>query len=93
MSDQESREPQYRRYSGSRIGAPALPAAPGGPPREFEVPLPVDTSVREAADVCPRAIIDTDPEGHGLGVWVLVESGIDEDGDEYCAYEYAGGIV
>jgi hypothetical protein len=56
------------------------------------LPVPVDTSVREA-DVCPRAIIDTDPEGHGLGVWVLVDSGIDEDGDEYCAYEYSGGIV
>jgi hypothetical protein len=56
------------------------------------LPLPVDTSVREA-DVCPPAIIDTDPEGHGLGVWVLVDSGTDEEGDDYCAYEYAGGIV
>jgi hypothetical protein len=92
MSDQESREPRYRRYPGSRIGELRLPEAQGGPLREFELPLPVDTSVREA-DVCPPAIIDTDPEGQGLGVWVLVDSGIDEDGDEYCAYEYAGGIV
>lgn len=37
---------------------------------------------------CPRAIIDTDPEGHGLGVWILVESDA-----ETCTYEYAGGIV
>jgi hypothetical protein len=92
MSDQESRESHYRRYPGSRIGEVGFPDAQGSAPREFELPLPVDTSVREA-DVCPRAIIDTDPEGHGLGVWVLVDSGTDEDGDEYCAYEYAGGIV
>jgi hypothetical protein len=87
MSDQESRAPQYRRYPGSRIGELGLPEAQGGPLREFELPLPVDTSVREA-DACPSAIIDTDPEGHGLGVWVLVESTPDE-----CVYEYAGGIV
>jgi hypothetical protein len=37
---------------------------------------------------CPRAIIDTDPEGHGLGVWVLVDSTQNE-----CIYKYAGGIV
>jgi hypothetical protein len=48
MSDQESREPQYRRYAGSGLGVPDLPEAPGGPPREFQLPLPVDTRVREA---------------------------------------------
>ena len=37
---------------------------------------------------CPRAIIDTDPEGHGLGVWILVDSD-----EQTCTYEYAGGIV
>jgi hypothetical protein len=41
------------------------------------------------ADSCPKAIIDTDPEGHGLGVWLLV--GKPEPG--ICAYKYAGGIV
>lgn len=40
------------------------------------------------ARTCPRAIIDTDPEGHGLGVWILVDSDA-----ETCTYEYAGGIV
>jgi hypothetical protein len=37
---------------------------------------------------CPRAIIDTDPEGHGLGIWVLVDHTPRE-----CIYKYAGGIV
>jgi hypothetical protein len=40
------------------------------------------------ARTCPRSIIDTDPEGHGLGIWILV----DHD-DETCTYKYAGGIV
>ena len=40
------------------------------------------------AETCPPAIIDSDPEGHGLGVWVLVEATNGE-----CVYEYAGGIV
>ena len=40
------------------------------------------------ADTCPPAIIDTDPEGHGLGVWVLVAST-----ETDCEYEYAGGIA
>ena len=39
------------------------------------------------AEFCPQAIIDTDPEGHGLGVWVLVDSTEDE-----CIYKYDGGI-
>jgi len=40
------------------------------------------------AATCPPAILDSDPEGHGLGVWVLVG----ED-SKYCTYEYAGGIA
>lgn len=87
MSDGESREPRSRRYPKSRVGEVALPEAQGGPLRQFELPVPVDASVRDA-DVCPPAIIDSDPEGHGLGIWVLVESGPDD-----CTYEYAGGIV
>ena len=50
-------------------------AGPGYGPTQF------------GADVCPQAIIDTDPEGHGLGVWVLVDSTEDE-----CIYKYDGGI-
>ena len=41
------------------------------------------------ADNCPKAIIDTDPEGHGLGIWLLV--GKPEPG--ICEYKYGGGIV
>ena len=37
---------------------------------------------------CPGSIIDTAPDGSGLGVWVLVDS----DGDS-CTYEYSGGIA
>jgi hypothetical protein len=59
---------------------------------EVSLPIPVSTSV-EFADVCPGAILDTDPTGQGVGVWVLVDSGIDEDGDKYCAYAYASGIA
>ncbi len=46
------------------------------------------TRPRFRAETCPPAITDTDPEGHGLGVWVLVEATNGE-----CVYEYAGGIV
>ena len=41
------------------------------------------------ANTCPRVIIDTDPEGHGLGIWVFV--GQPEPG--ICEYKYGGGIV
>lgn len=40
------------------------------------------------AATCPPAILDTDPEGHGVGVWVLVDHDV-----ESCTYEYAGGIA
>jgi hypothetical protein len=42
----------------------------------------------EDAATCPQSIIDTDPSGSGLGIWVLVGK---EPGK--CIYEYAGGIV
>ena len=58
----------------------------------WRLPIPVAPYV-EFAKVCPEAIVDTAPDGSGLGVWVLVETGIDEDGDEFCSYEYSGGIV
>ena len=80
-----------RRYSPSHFGNLDL-ALLRDSYAEVSLPIPVATNV-EFADVCPDAIVDTDPEGHGLGVWVLVESGIDENGDRYCSYKYAGGIV
>jgi hypothetical protein len=45
-------------------------------------------SPAEFAATCSQAILDTDPSGSGLGVWVLVET---EPG--FCIYEYAGGIT
>jgi hypothetical protein len=51
-------------------------------------PTDPDGAPAPRARTCPRSIIDTDPEGHGLGVWILV----DHD-DETCTYKYAGGIV
>ncbi len=41
-----------------------------------------------SAAKCPAAILDTSPDGSGLGVWVLVESDA-----KTCTYEYGGGIV
>ncbi|MGX7681780.1 hypothetical protein ACSMXN_23100 [Jatrophihabitans sp. DSM 45814] len=84
--------PSDRRYARSRLGGLDLPLVPGRPGTELTLPIPVATNL-EFAKVCPEAILDTDPQGQGLGVWVLVDTGIDEDGDEYCAYEYAGGIA
>jgi hypothetical protein len=37
---------------------------------------------------CPGAILDSSPDGSGVGVWVLVESDATT-----CTYEYAGGIA
>lgn len=61
---------------------------PLGEGRRLTVPFPLCASA-EFADVCPQAIIDTDPSGTGLGVWVLV----DTSDPGFCVYEYAGGIV
>jgi hypothetical protein len=91
MSDQYPTS-RRQRYAQSALEGPELPTTAGGPRREFAVPLPITTSTEFAAS-CPQAIIDTDPEGHGLGVWVLVGSGTDNEHGAYCEYEYAGGIV
>lgn len=48
--------------------------------------LPTEPEPRAAR--CPASILDTSPDGSGLGVWVLVESDA-----ESCTYEYAGGIA
>lgn len=45
-----------------------------------------DAEPRQAP--CPATILSSSPDGSGLGVWVLV----DWD-DQYCEYEYAGGIA
>ena len=50
------------------------------------IPTPKPPAVLRANE-CPGSIIDTAPDGSGLGVWVLVDS--DEDS---CTYEYSGGI-
>jgi hypothetical protein len=81
-----------RYYTPARVGGLDVSRLSGDTDVEVLLPIPVATYV-EAADVCPAAILDTDPAGEGLGVWVLVDSGIDEDGDQYCSYKYAGGIA
>jgi hypothetical protein len=55
----------------------------------IEVPVVIERS-RDSVG-CPPAILDTDPEGHGLGIWVLVAEHPDEEFS--CEYEYAGGIA
>ena len=57
------------------------------PGRRLALPFPLCSSMEDAA-TCPQSIIDTDPSGSGLGIWVLVGT---EPGK--CIYEYAGGIV
>lgn len=73
-------EAPTRRYSPSEFGRRSLPG------RRLTVPFPLCRSA-EFAETCPASILDTDPSGSGLGVWVLVGT---EPG--YCIYEYAGGI-
>jgi hypothetical protein len=53
------------------------------PGMRLTLPFPLCSSMEDAA-TCPQSIIDTDPSGSGLGIWVLVgtEPGI-------CIYEYA----
>ena len=55
------------------------------------IQLPVILARSSDSIGCPAAIVDTDPEGHGLGIWVLVAEHPDETFQ--CEYEYAGGIV
>lgn len=56
-----------------------------------KIKLPVVLERSRDSVGCPPAILDTDPEGHGLGVWVLVAEHPDEEFS--CEYEYAGGIA
>ncbi len=69
--------------------------AQGGPRRRYvtadrakpgEHALPTDPQPLAAR--CPAAILDSSPDGTGLGIWVLVE---EANGD--CVYEYGGGIA
>lgn len=55
------------------------------------IEVPVD--LRQSADSigCPPAILDSDPAGTGIGIWVLVAEHPDEEFQ--CEYEYAGGIA
>ena len=48
--------------------------------------LPTETAPLAAQ--CPPAILDSSPDGSGLGIWLLVE-----EGDGTCTYEYGGGIA
>jgi hypothetical protein len=75
-----SDEAPTRKYTSSDFGQRSLPG------RRITVPFPLCPSVEFAA-TCPASILDTDPSGSGLGIWVLVGT---EPG--YCIYEYAGGI-
>lgn len=71
----------YRTYAPSDFGQRSLPG------RRITLPFAL-CSPAEFAATCPQAILDTDPSGSGLGVWVLVGT---EPG--FCIYEYAGGIT
>lgn len=92
MPDEPTPSTGRRYYAPERVGSLDVSLLSGGTDVEVSLPIPVSTDV-EFADVCPAAILDTDPTGQGVGVWVLVETGIDEDGDRFCSYEYAGGIA
>ena len=92
MPDEPTLSDSRRYYQPERVGRLDVSLLSGDTEVEVPLPIPVATYV-EVADVCPAAILDTDPAGVGLGVWVLVDSGIDEDGDQYCSYKYAGGIA
>lgn len=69
-----------RKYATGDFGKQSLPG------RRMTVPFPLCPPTTHAAS-CPATILDSDPSGSGLGVWVLVGT---EPG--YCIYEYAGGI-
>jgi hypothetical protein len=74
-------EAQRQTYTLSDFRQKTLPG------RRLTLPFPLCSST-EVAATCPQSIIDTDPSGSGLGIWVLVGT---EPGK--CIYEYAGGIV
>jgi hypothetical protein len=88
MTDQQPSP--YRTHVRTRVAQFDL-SRPGSLGGQYSAPIPVDPGVKEA-ETCPQAIVDTDPEGHGLGVWVLVDTQTKPDG-VYCVYEYSGGIV
>ena len=81
MPDEPTPSTGRRYYAPERVGSLDVSLLSGGTDVEVSLPIPVSTDV-EFADVC-----------QGVGVWVLVETGIDEDGDRFCSYEYAGGIA
>jgi hypothetical protein len=69
--------------------------AQGGPRRSYvtadrakpgDHALPTDPPPLSAR--CPGAILDSSPDGTGLGIWLLVEETTDT-----CTYEYGGGIA
>ena len=92
MPDEPTLSTDRRYYAPAHVGSLDVSRLSIDTDIEVSLPIPVSTGV-EFADVCPGAILDTDPTGQGVGVWVLVETGIDEDGDQFCAYAYAGGIA
>jgi hypothetical protein len=85
MTDNDATAATYRRYSPADFQT-RRPFRDGS-----RIQVPVDLARSSDSNGCPPAIIDTDPEGHGLGVWVLVAEHPDEEFQ--CEYEYAGGIV
>jgi hypothetical protein len=75
--------------------APRAFYAHGGPRRSYvttdrakpgEYALPMDPPPASAR--CPAAILDSSPDGTGLGIWLLVG-----ETNDACIYEYGGGIA
>jgi hypothetical protein len=67
-----------------RLGLPKRRLRRAGAPIDGSAGVDAAANARE----CPDSVIMRDPSGSGLGVWQLII----ED-DEWCYYEYAGGIV
>lgn len=61
----------------------------GSDSTQSEQPLPEPAEGARMA-ACPGAILDSSPDGSGLGVWVLVE---EDEAAGTCTYEYGGGIA
>ena len=63
----------------------------GGERRRYDSPasdMPGGTMPVAGASGCPPVILDSSPDGSGLGIWIFVAAG-----DGYCEYEYGGGIA
>jgi hypothetical protein len=58
-------EAPRRTYTLSNFRQQTLPG------RRLTLPFPLCSSMEDAA-TCRQSIIDTDPSGSGLGIWVLV---------------------